>query len=546
MLKRNFLGALISAGLTACGGGGIGNPDTIGCLGDGPCDTSSSSSIDVSAMSVSEIQAGYSSGRFTSEMVTQAYLARIAAYDPAYNAFTTLASNALEQARAIDQRRARGEALGALAGVPMVIKESMDVQGLPSTAGWALMSKRKGGTDFFPTRHAVVVQRLVDAGAIIIGKTNIPAFSDDGTRASTSWAGPTYNAIDRSLAPGASSSGTATAVAAGFATAGLAEETGGSIQNPSAAQSLVGIKPTFALVPTAGVVPLAGSTRDVVGPIAQNVRDAALILDVLAGYSARDPKTSASTGHIPAQGYASLLSTQALNGKRIGLYGPGWNKASLSPETEALYRKAVQELMQRGASVVQDPFERSGFAELALAGEPYDYRGTESAAYDLNNYLQGIGVPSLDALKTLVRASPFDAGQTLNWYVDKLPVLKASLAHPDQPPPLQPFFALRAQYLQLFNAIMTAHNLDAMVVPQALAALPALQSDTAIAETSISALDIAGLPGVTVPAGQYANKSPFSLLFIGRQWTEAQLLALAYDYEQATRHRVKPVLVSRP
>src|SRR6185436_5155775 len=128
----------------------------------------------------------------------------------------------------------------------------------------------------------------VDADAVLIGKTNIPAFSDDGTRANTSWAGPTYNAIDRTLAPGASSRG--------FATAGLAEETGGSIQNPSAAQSLVGIKPTFALVPTAGVVPLAGSTRDVVGPIATSVRDAAIMLDVLAGFSPRDPKTIASRG----------------------------------------------------------------------------------------------------------------------------------------------------------------------------------------------------------------------------------------------------------
>lgn len=114
--------------------------------------------------------------------------------------------------------------------------------------------------------------------------------------------GPTYNAIDRSLAPGASSSGTATAVAASFAPVGLAEETGGSIQNPAGAQSLVGIKPTFGLVPTSGVVPLAGSTRDVVGPIATTVRDAAMVLDAIGGYSPDDPKTAASNGRIPAKG----------------------------------------------------------------------------------------------------------------------------------------------------------------------------------------------------------------------------------------------------
>lgn len=523
MFKRTHLAVTCTAALlAACGGSG---PDA---------------EPDVSAMSITDIQAAYAAHDTTAEALTRAYLARIALYEPSYNAFTTMNEGAIAQAREIDRRRAAGEALGPLAGVPMVVKESMDMAGLPSTAGWAAMSARSGGIDFLPADHSVVVQRLLDAGVVIIGKTNIPAFSDDGTRANTSWAGPTYSAIDRALAPGASSTGTATAVAGGFAAAGLAEETGGSIQNPSAAQSLVGIKPTFALVPTAGVVPLAGSTRDVVGPIAQNVRDAALVLDAIAGYSARDPKTSAANGHVPAQGYTSQLSLHALQGKRIGLYGPGWNAAALTPQTQALYDQAVQELKARGATVVSDPFAGSGFAELGLAGEPYDYRGTESAAFDLTNYLKGLGIDSLAAWKAVVHASPFEPGGTLAWYVDALPALKASLADPSVPPPLQAFHALRAAYLQKFDAVMTAQQLDAMVVPQAVAALPELFSGDVIAETSISPLDVAGLPGVTVPAGQYAgNQAPFSLLFIGRPWAEAPLLGLAYDYEQATRHRVK-------
>lgn len=528
MFKTNRVAACVIVLLASCGG-------------------AQDAELDVSAMSITDIQAAYASGRTTAEALTRAYLARIERYEPSYNAFTTMNPGAIEQARDIDRRRAAGETLGPLAGVPMVVKESMDMVGLPSTAGWSAMSARSGGIDLYPAAHSVVVQRLLDAGVVIVGKTNIPAFSDDGTRANTSWAGPTYSAIDRSLAPGASSTGTATAVAGGFAAAGLAEETGGSIQNPSAAQSLVGIKPTFALVPTAGVVPLAGSTRDVVGPIAQNVRDAALVLDALAGYSARDPKTGASNGHIPAQGYTNQLDLHALQGKRIGLYGPGWNGAALSPETQALYDKAVQELKARGATVVTDPFAGSGFAELALAGEPYDYRGTESAAYDLTNYLKGLGISSLAAWKVLVHASPFEPGGTLRWYVEALPVLAASLADPATPPPLQAFHDLRAQYRQIFNAVMTANQLDAMVVPQVVAALPALFSDAVIAETSISPLDIGGLPGVTVPAGQYAsNKAPFSLLVIGRPWSEAALLGLAYDYEQATRHRVKAQMSALP
>jgi amidase len=502
--------------------------------------------IDVTSLTVADIQAGYARNQFTAERLVKAYLDHIARHEPAYNAFTFINPLALDQARDVDRRKKAGRALGPLAGVPVVIKESMDVVGFPSTAGWAPLSSQAGGIDLFPAQHATVVQRLLDAGAIIIGKTNIPAFSDDGTRANSSWDGPTYNAVDRSLAPGASSSGTATAVAASFVPVGLAEETGGSIQNPAGAQSLVGIKPTFGLVPTTGVVPLAGSTRDVVGPIAKTVLDAALVLDAIAGYSPDDPKTARSIGRVPARGYGytSQLRRTALRGKRIGLYGAGWRSADLSPETQALYERAVAELAAQGAIVVADPFAGSGFAGLALPDEPYDFRGTESAAYDLTQYLQRLGVPSLDALRQLIGASPFDEDQPLRWYVEVLPALAASLQDPSAEPDLGEFVALRDAYLAIFNQVMAAHNLDALVFPQTTEAIPELFSDDSISETTVSAINIAGLPAVTVPGGQYANGAPFSLIFVGAPWSEAELLGLAYAYEQATQYRIVPELVT--
>ena len=249
--------------------------------------------LDVVELTISDVQAGFAAGRFTSEALTLAFLARIEHYEPYYNAFTFMNPTALADARAIDIRRAAGEALGPLAGVPVVVKEAMDMVGFPSTGGWSGLNSATGGIDLFPERDAPVVARLKAAGAVILGRTNIPAFSHDGARANTSWDGPTFNAVDRSICPGASSSGTATAVSASFAVVGLAEETGGSIQNPGAAQSLVSVKPSFGLVPNTGVMPLAGSTRDVVGPHAKSVRDAALLLDVLAGYTPEDPKTVA-------------------------------------------------------------------------------------------------------------------------------------------------------------------------------------------------------------------------------------------------------------
>ncbi|WP_437821027.1 amidase [Sorangium sp. So ce1078] len=504
--------------------------------------------IDVTELTISKIRKAYRNKRYTAEALTQAYLDRIEQYEPSYNAFTFLNPNALEEAREIDRKRKRGEALGPLAGIPVVVKESMDFIGLPSTAGWAPLSSQAGGVDLFPIRNAVVVERLIAAGAILLGKTNIPAFSDDGTRANSSWAGPTYNAVDRELAPGASSSGTATAVAASFAVLGLAEETGGSIQNPAAAQSLVGVKPTFALVPTAGIVPLAASTRDVAGPIARTVFDAAVVMDVLAGYSPEDPKTSASNGQLPPHGYTSELSKTALCGKRIGLYGPGWRLSDLSPETQDLYARAIEELEREGATVVEDPFAGSGFAELALPGEPYDMRGTESLAHDFQSYLQGLTfngdvVGSIDELTLITGVSPFqEAGGPLFWYVDKLPVLADSLLHPEDPPDLTGFWALRSQYLSLFDAVMAAHDLDALAFPQTYEAVPELFSDDTYAATTESAINIAGLPGVVVPAGQYGNGAPFGLIFVGPLWSEPRLLGYAYDYERATRHRIEAEL----
>jgi amidase len=502
--------------------------------------------IDVTRLTLADIQAGYARNLFTAEQLVGAYLDHIARHEPAYNAFTFFNPLALEQARDLDRMKKAGRKLGPLAGVPVVIKESMDVVGFPSTAGWAPLSSQAGGIDLFPTQHATVVQRLLDAGAIVIGKTNIPAFSDDGTRANSSWDGPTYNAVDRRLAPGASSSGTATAVAASFVPVGLAEETGGSIQNPAGAQSLVGIKPTFGLVPTTGVVPLAGSTRDVIGPIAKTVLDAALVLDAIAGYSPDDPKTAMSIGNIPARGYTAQLRRTALRGKRIGLYGAGWRSADLSPETQALYDRAVAELVAQGAVVVADPFAGSGFAELALPDEPYDFRGTESAAFDLTQYLQRMGVASLDALRQLIGVSPFDEDQPLRWYVEVLPALAASLQDPSVEPDLSEFAALRDAYLAIFDEVMAAYGLDALVFPQTTEAIPELFSDDFISETTVSAINIAGLPAVTVPGGQYANKAPFSLLFVGQLWSEAELLGLAYAYEQATQYRIVPELVTDP
>jgi Asp-tRNA(Asn)/Glu-tRNA(Gln) amidotransferase A subunit family amidase len=505
--------------------------------------------IDVTELTIADVQAGFAAGSFTSETLTLAHLKRIEKYEPFYNAFTYMNDAALADARAIDARRAAGEALGPLAGVPVVIKEAMDFVGLPSTGGWAPLSSRAGGFDLMPTVDAPVVARLKAAGAVILGKTNIPAFSFDGARANTSWDGPTYNAVNRDIAPGASSSGTGTAISASFAVVGLAEETGGSIQNPGAAQSLISVKPTFALIPNTGVAPLAGSTRDVVGPHARTVRDAAILLDVLAGYTPADPKTVAAIGNVPAGGYTSMLSDTALKGKRLGLYGAGWRSKPVAEETATLYATAIEELKMRGAVLVDDPFAGTTFTSLTDS-VGFDSRGLESIVHDFENFLrrmQPLGAPSsFKALAAMLPSDPFGEDGILGRLAKNSAVVRTSLEDPTLPPDLSEFLAARLAYLTLFNKVMADNQLDGLVFPQSEGPLPGVFDKAEYLATTVSEINIAGLPGVTVPAGEYANGAPFALIFVGRMWSEAELLAFAYDYEQATKHRIVPVLVETP
>lgn len=508
----------------------------------------SAESIDVVEMTVEKAQAAFAAGAFSAEQLTRAFLDRIARFNAHYNAIIFLNPDALADARAIDRRRAAGEVLGPLAGIPVVVKDTMDMVGFPTTAGWALLNARTGGVDLLPQRDAPVVARLRTAGAVILGKTNVPILSHTGTHADDSWAGPTLNAAGSEFVPGGSSAGTATAVAGSFAVLGLGEETGGSIQNPASAQALVGLKPSLALVPAAGVVPLSG-LRDVVGPIARCVRDAALALDVLAGYSPEDPKTIAGVGNRPREGYASRLRPDALRGKRVGTYGPGWRSQPLSAETQALYVRAMDEIKALGAMTVEDPFAGTGFADQRRGTPPldeYDGRGLESVPYDLQKYLERLGPQAaIRNFRQFCEATaPEDAigPAGVLRFLHSLREFAPCLAEPAKPPEQSDFIAVKQFYLETFNAVFSRDNLDVLVFPQMRQELPRSFSGEAIAATTVSEINIAGLPGVTVPAGYYASGAPFCLVFVGPMWSEADLLSCAYAYESATRHRRAPVL----
>lgn len=499
--------------------------------------------VDPVELTVDEIQEGYRTGAFSAVDVTRAFLERIARYESHYNAFISMNPDALDEAERLDIEYAGQGPRGPLHGVPIVIKDNIDQGGLVTTAGFDGFSAATGGVDMIPDRDATVVARLRAAGAIVLGKTNLPDFAGHGTRTRSSVAGETLNPYDVTKVPGGSSGGTATAVNASFAVLGLGTETGGSIQNPASAQGLVGVKPTYGLAPIDGIVPLSGTYADVVGPIARSVRDAALALDVMAGPTPEDLATYAAAGHLPASGYAAALLAGGLEGKRFGLVGTGWRDdfLPLHADTEAIYREAVDVLERLGGTGVEDPFDGSGFVEL------YDERPgvPTQGAHDLLVYLRRLGP-----------GAPFDTVE--EWEALSGREFGRARRDGELVPPARPdateqgdaFQAWRHEVRALFRRVLDEHDLDGLFFPQAGEPNRPLVEDPARpdyrpnnwAELPSNIINDLGVPVVTVPFGYYDDGTPFVLAFIGDLWSEAELLSFAYAIEQEMQARRPPEL----
>lgn len=498
--------------------------------------------LDVVELTVDRIQGDYAAGRYSALELVQAYLARIDTFEQVYNAFVSMNGDALETAARLDEEYRRSGPRGPLHGVPLVIKDNMDYGGMVTTAGYEGFSAATGGIDMIPGSDAVVVTRLRDAGAIVLGKTNMPDFALDGTRTRSTVAGETRNPWDLTRAPGGSSGGTATAVNASFATLGLGTETGGSIQNPSAAQGLVGVKPTFGLVPLEGILPVDATYRDVVGPIARTVRDAALALDAMAGPTPADPNTSARAHRIPAGSYAVALSETSLRGKRFGLVGTGWREQflPLAPETDQLYECAIEALRARGAQVVEDPFRDSGWRERH--GERPSVPGITTQG--LFVYLRGLGpAAAFRSQQEWERLSGREfPGMALGGV--------GSTERPAADEVADAFTDWQGDMRMLFRSVLADHDLDGLFFPQAGGPTRPLLEDPDRPDYSpnnhpelpSNIVNEVGLPVVTVPVGYYADGMPFVVAFIGDLWTDGELLGFAYDLEQATRTRAAPTL----
>jgi len=476
-------------------------------------------------------------GRLTSVELTQAYLARIAAVDrggPRLRSVIELNPDAEATAAGLDAERTAGKLRGPLHGLPVLLKDNIAAQGMSNTAGSIALA------GVAVAKEATLVTRLREAGAVILGKTNLSEWANFRGKASISgWSsrgGQTLNpyALDRS--PSGSSSGTGAALAANLALLGVGTETDGSITSPCSLQALVGVKPTVGLISRHGVIPIAFS-QDTAGPMCRNVADAALLLWAMAGVDPADPATKAQLKHFDRDALLKL-PPEALKGKRIGVATnlvEGHGRA-----TVALFEAALAVLQAAGATLVREPlpqFQAMGAGELDVLV----YEMAPSMADYLRQFAPGSSFQSMADLVAFNQSHPEILalfGQ--EWFEASAASAKAGgLKAPKYVKALAA--GRRAARSQGIDAMLKKHKLDAIVAPTSGPAwlIDTVKGDQDTTPSATTPAAVAGYPHVTVPMGQVSGL-PVGLSFFGAAWTDAKLLALAADYEQRSKLRREP------
>lgn len=481
---------------------------------------------------IPQLQEGMRTGQYTARSLAKAYLARIAALEPQLNAMLDLNPEALEIADRLDAERRAGKVRGPLHGIPIVIKDNIATADRMTTTAGALALEGS-----IAPRDAFVVQQLREAGAVILGKTNLSEWANfRSTQSSSGWSGrggQTRNpyALDRS--PCGSSSGTGAAVAANFAAAGVGTETNGSIVCPSSANGLVGIKPTLGLVSRAGIIPIAHS-QDIAGPMARTVTDAAILLTSMVGADARDAVTAQSRERVQAD-YTRFLDPNGLRGARIGVVRK--RVTGYSPETDTLFARAIQAMRAAGAEVI-DTVDLPYLGEYG--GDSYNVLLYEFKE-DLNRYLAELGPNApVRSLAEVIEFNRRNADRSMPFFGQE--ILEASQAKGPLSDTVYTKALERAKRLAQtgIDSVMRLHRLDALVAPTGSPAWPIdlINGDHFLGASSSPAA-VAGYPNVTVPMGQ-AFGLPVGISFFGTAWSEPTLIRVAYAFEQATRHRRPP------
>ena len=520
---------------------------------------------------VDQLQHALRTGLLTSEQLVEMYQARIAAYESVVNAYIYLNPNALAEARAIDNQRRQGHKTNPMFGIPVLLKDNVDTVDMPTTAG---SPSFLAGTpsQAIPSNDGFIAAKLREAGAIILGKATLTEFanfmSTNNVSGYSDLGGQGYNPYDPRpdprtvapfndgrpvLTPGGSSSGSGIAVAANLVTVAIGTETSGSILSPGTANMVVGIKPTLGLVSRTGILPITAD-QDTAGPLARTVADAAALLGVVAGFDSADPATGPclQPGRCFSD-YTQFLDKHALRGARIAVPHVPY-LTSLTADQLKVITDAIAVMRAEGAFVA-DPYEIPNQADISAFGICISFPAPSNCSTvlmfgqkrDLNEYLTHRSNAPVHTQHDIVvynTAHPGKYNQNIFLAVDQLNT------NPGSPDAFR-YQADRAKDLQLtrggLDAVFngpdgiegTDDDFDAILFPRN-------QGAGAPAKAGYPSIVVPGgfapvpPPATPFPAGFVPEPAPFGVTFSGRAFSEPRLIAIAYAFEQATRHREPP------
>jgi len=496
--------------------------------------------FDLEEATIADLQRRMETGQETARSLAEKYITRIEQIDrqgPALHSVIEVNPDALTIADQLDAERKSKGVRGPLHGIPILIKDNIATgDRMMTTAGSLALDGRPAPKDAF------LVKQLRDAGAVILGKTNLSEWANfRSTHSSSGWSGrggQTKNpyALDRN--PSGSSSGSGAAAAANLCAVAIGTETDGSIVSPSNNNSLVGIKPTVGLVSRTGIVPIS-HTQDTAGPMARTVADAAAVLGAIAGADTDDPATKLA-GQKGLRDYTKALDAGGLKGARLGVVRNklfGYNAA-----TDRIAEQAIADMKAAGAEIVDpaniptlDKFQDTEFDVLL-----YEFKA------DLNKYLAWLGPASpVHSLKEIIAFNDAHKDRELPYFGQEIMTMSEKKGPLTDTKYLADIAKDRRMSRAMgIDAVMTKHRLDALVAPTGSPAwLIDLVNGDSVAGGSSTIAAVAGYPHITVPAG-YFRGLPVGISFIGRAWSEPTLIKLAYSYEQATKRRHPPTFAA--
>lgn len=481
--------------------------------------TPGASQIEVHEASIAELQAALADGTVTSAGLIDAYLARIAAYGqqgPALNAMIMLNPRAREEAEALDRERSRGNVRGPLHGIPIILKDNYDTFDMPTTGASVALATS------IPPDDAFQVRKLREAGAVILGKSNLHELAL-GITSISGLGGQTRNPYDPTRNPGGSSGGTGAAIAASFAAIGWGSDTCGSIRIPSAHNNLFGLRPTKGLSSIDGIIPLS-HTQDVGGPLARSVMDLAIGLDATIGPDPNDAATRILEG-LELPRFVASLDANALDGARLGILTSSFGDAPEDGETGGIVRAALARMGEFGATVIDVTI--NGFDSLAAGSSMIGFE----FKFDLLDYLTATPDAGVRSLGDVL-------DQGLNHAALETSFRRQNRVESRDSDEYRAALAKRAVVQEALRQALEDEDLDALVYPTIRRKAARIGDRQRGSNCQLSASS--GFPALSLPAGFTNDGIPVGLEMMGLPLTDARLVALAYAYEQAATPRRAP------